>query len=301
MKYSNVILLIVGITIVSCSGKKQHQQPSKLPGITGIIGHIDQFKSKYVDARNIDIWLPPGYSENDTTRYDVIYAQDGQNLFDPKKSFTGIDWGLDETMTQLIDSNKIHPAIIVGIWNTPKRVQEYMPRKPLGQPYNNERFLGFVSQYGGQPLSDDYLKFMGDELKPYIDKHYHTLTGPSHTFIMGSSMGGLIALYAISEYPDIFGGAICMSTHWPIANGVTVGYVKDHLPSPQNHKLYFDYGTETLDAQYEQYQTIVDDMVKQAGYEYGINWVTRKFQGADHSERSWRKRVHFPLTFLLDN
>jgi predicted alpha/beta superfamily hydrolase len=112
-------------------------------------------------------------------------------------------------------------------------------------------------------------------------------------------MGGLISLYAISEYPDIFGGAICMSTHWPIANGVTVGYVKDHLPSPQSHKLYFDYGTKTLDAQYEQYQTIVDDMIKQAGYEYGKNWVTRKFPGADHSERSWRKRVHIPLTLML--
>ena len=119
------------------------------------------------------------------------------------------------------------------------------------------------------------------------------------TLVMGSSMGGLISLYAISEYPQVFGGAGCVSTHWPIGGYELVDEMAQILPDPATHRLYFDFGTETLDSTYEPFQHRMDDRLREAGYVEGVNWVTYKFEGAEHSERSWRERVHIPLEFLL--
>jgi predicted alpha/beta superfamily hydrolase len=119
-------------------------------------------------------------------------------------------------------------------------------------------------------------------------------------------MGGLISLYAICEYPKVFGGAACMSTHWlgtfstennPIP-AAFMAYLKNNLPSPKNHKIYFDYGSKTLDSLYQPYQQQVDAVMKAKGYT-AKNWMTKQFIGADHSEKSWNKRLDVPIVFLL--
>ena len=140
---------------------------------------------------------------------------------------------------------------------------------------------------------------MVTELKPFIDATYRTLAGPADTFVMGSSMGGLISAYAIAEYPDMFGGAACVSTHWPAADGAVIDYLAGHLPDPASHRLYFDYGTATLDALYEPYQQRMDAVMRRSGYVEGQNWVTLKFDGAEHNEQAWRQRAALPLQFLL--
>ena len=233
---------------------------------------------------------------------------DGQNQFDPKLSFIGVDWALDETMTRLIAEEKVREAIVVAVWNTPKRVQEYVPQKALlamvGTPREGST-RDAVGKFGinldkeDWRLSDAYLKFLVQELKPFIDKEYRTRTNRGDTFIMGSSAGAFISLYAISEYPDVFGGAACMSTHWPLADGALIDYFKDKLPEPATHKIYFDFGTETLDKGYEPYQLRMDAVMEKRGYRSGVNWLTRKFEGDEHSEKAWRRRVHIPLEFLL--
>lgn len=277
------------------------QTPQILPtpeGVTGNLKRHERFVSKYVDARNVDVWLPPGYEENRSKRFPVIYMHDGQNLFDPKLSFTGVDWGIDETMTRLIADGKIREAIVVGVWNTPKRFAEYMPQKPVvNSPL---RALNDVpASRRGQIVSDNYLKFLVTELKPFIDSSYRTSAGRKDTFIMGSSAGALISAYAMTEYPNIFGGAGGVSTHWPVGDGIVIDYLRDNLPEPGTHKFYFDFGTETLDAGYEPFQRKMDEVMRKAGYQEGSNWITRKFAGAEHSERAWRKRVDVPLIFFL--
>ena len=157
-----------------------------------------------------------------------------------------------------------------------------------------------------KPISDNYLKFLVTELKPFIDKNFSTKKDARNTFVAGSSMGGLISMYAICEYPNVFGGAACLSTHWPgifsMQNNPTpvafVIYLKTNLPDPKKHKLYFDYGTAALDALYEPAQLKVDAVMTDKGWN-SKNWITRKFEGADHSEKSWRKRLNIPLEFLL--
>ena len=151
----------------------------------------------------------------------------------------------------------------------------------------------------GEVHSDDYLRFIFEELKPFIDTNYPTLPDFLHTFMMGSSMGGLISMYALCEYPNVVAGAACLSTHWPIGEGISLRYFRSHIPPPGDHKFYFDYGTHTLDSQYEVYQKRADRILREKGYQPGKDWVTWKFEGADHSESAWQERVHIPLKFLL--
>ena len=149
--------------------------------------------------------------------------------------------------------------------------------------------------------SDNYLEFLVKELKPYVDAHFKTLADREHTFIAGSSMGGMISAYAISKYPEIYGGAACLSTHWVPLEGVFVDYFEKNLPDPITHKLYFDFGTRGLDARYEPYQNEIDQAMHRKGYKKGINSITKKVFEADHNEAAWHQRFHEPLIFLLSN
>jgi enterochelin esterase-like enzyme len=266
---------------------------------TGTVDSYQAFPSAHVPARNVDVWLPPGYADHPRTRYPVLYLHDGQNQFDPALSYTGVDWGVDEAMTRLIAEGRVREAIVVAVWNTPRRLQEYMPRKPVTGDSLAIGVEGFPPIPAASIDSDAYLRFLVDELKPFIDSTYRTRTDRDDTFVMGSSMGGLISLYAMAEYPEVFGGVGAVSTHWPIGDGVAVDWLAQHLPDPRRHRIYYDHGTATLDASYAPYQARMDAAMRAAGYTPGRHWVTRRFEGAEHSERAWRARVDEPLLFLL--
>lgn len=281
--------------------------------VSGKLERMENFKSNFVTARNIDVWLPQNYSSS--KKYCVLYMHDGQMLFDSETTWNKQAWDADDVVSKLLKDGKIQDVIVVGIasdGNT--RHIDYFPQKPFesltqnqqDSIYNANRSNGQSVFNNGKINSDNYLKFIVKELKPIIDKKYSVYTDQKHTFIAGSSMGGLISMYAICEYPSIFGGAACLSTHWPgifsvennpIPNAFFM-YLKTHLPNPKNHKIYFDYGTATLDAMYEPFQLKVDEIMKTKGFTYK-NWITQKFEGADHSEKSWNKRLDIPLLFLL--
>jgi predicted alpha/beta superfamily hydrolase len=162
-------------------------------------------------------------------------------------------------------------------------------------------------QFDGKKInSDNYLKFIVKDLKTFIDKNYSVYTDVKHTGIMGSSMGGLISMYAICEYPKVFGRAACLSTHWvgfrdfennPIPESFFT-YMQQNLPDPKNHKIYFDYGTETLDASYLKYEYRVDEVLKSKGYTIE-NYKNLEFEGENHSEASWQKRINIPIEFMF--
>lgn len=240
---------------------------------------------------------------------------DGQMLFDSTHNWNHQEWGIDETMSQLMADRTIRKCIVVGIWNAGKdRHAEYFPQKPFESlPVAfRDSLLTQVSRNPEKALfsrdvySDNYLSFIVTELKPMIDSRYSADPSASATFVAGSSMGGLISMYALCEYPDVFGGSACLSTHWPgifaVGNNPVpdafVAYLAQHLPDPATHKLYFDYGTETLDSLYEPYQQKVDSVMRLKGYDEN-HWKTQKFEGADHSENAWNSRFAIPVTFLM--
>jgi predicted alpha/beta superfamily hydrolase len=257
------------------------------------------FPSNHAPPRQVDVWLPPGYHADPEQKFGVLYMHDGQNVFNPDTAYTGVDWGVIPALERLVAADSVPEVIIVGIWNTEKRVAEYLPQRPFETPQGQLVLPRLEAEIGDSPHSNGYLRFLVEELKPFIDGRYRTLGDRAHTTIMGSSMGGLISLYALCEYPDLFGGAGCLSTHWPIVDGVILDYLSQFLPAPGTHRLYFDYGTAELDALYEPYQKEVDNLMRAAGYQAGKDWITRCFAGAKHHEQAWRERVHIPLAFLL--
>lgn len=293
-----LLLLFACLSLPACA-QPAAQAVKDRPGVTGRLLHHELFPSQYVAARNVDIWLPPDYDADAATRYPVIYMHDGQNLFYPKHSYTGDEWGVDEMMTRLIADGEIRPAIVVGIWNTPARIGEYMPEEAITTDMIATGVEGFAPVPRTDVISDRYLRFIVGELKPFIDDRYRTLPGREDTFIMGSSMGGLVSAYAIAEYPEVFGGAAALSTHWPAGDGCVIDWLAAHLPDPRTHRIYFDHGTQTLDAAYAPYQQRMDAAMREHGYVAGSNWMSRVFEGDEHAEKSWRARLDIPLRFML--
>ena len=278
----------------------------------GTLVHYPSFPSDLVEPRPVDVWLPDGYEESDSP-YPVIYMHDGQFMFDRPTSpyastwertkgliYGGVFWNVDETMARLIAKKQIRPTIVVSVWNLPnvKRRTEYMPQKPVTEEIG--RLLVAESDITREAItSDNYLRFLVSELKPFIDKTYLTKPDADNTLIMGSSMGGMISAYAVSEYPEVFGAAACLSTHWVLGEGAAVKWYKNNWPTAGNHRLYFDYGTKSIDADYEPFQKMMDAVMRQKGYRENEDWVTRRFEGASHRPKAWRERLHIPLIFLL--
>ena len=289
-----VLLLIAMLGLLSA--------PAQAQVAGGMLVQIPAFDSTNVVARQVSIWLPPGYDMS-KRRYPVIYMHDGQNVFDPATAYGGKTWGVAEALVAMK-----REAIVVGVWNTKLRGREYFPQKlfallPADQQANARQ------THGGEPLADAYLRFLVTELKPYIDRTYRTRPGPRDTSIMGSSMAGLISLYAMAEYPKVFGQAACVSIHWPLGNPeasdpdkITAAF-KTYLATskmrPGENRLYMDHGTLTLDSYYAPFAARMEAILPKLGWHRDSDWVSRAFPGTAHNEESWRARVDIPLAFLL--
>ncbi len=264
----------------------------------------EDFPSSYVEPRNIEVWLPKQY--NSIKSLPVLYMFDGQNIFHGKegwiKNSFNNGWQIDEILDSITLADESNSMIVVGIFNTGlKRFSEYMPSQPTKlfkkNILNQEEWENKgLEKYGS--TSDSLLKFIVFELKPFIDRTFNTKANRKNTFISGSSMGGLISSYALCEYPNIFGTAVCISTHWPALNGIYIEYLKENLPLPGKNNFYFDYGTKGLDSNYESFQNTVDSFLVEKGYIMNENWVTRKFNGHYHNEKYWKSRLKYPINFI---
>ncbi len=221
---------------------------------------------------------------------------DGQNLFDPRLSFTGVDWGVDESIVRLVQRGVIPPVIVVGVWNSPQRSYEYSP-------------------WHGAP---NYARFLIEELMPRVNREFRTLTGPRNTAVMGSSMGGILSFYLVTYHPDVFGACGCISTPfllseaWAQRNLLgmtrvehpdTVTYIErdiEHgLTPPSGVRYWFDYGTLGVDSLFAPTEELVRRWLLSKGLVEGRDFVMRRYDGATHNEAAWRARLEDPLTFLF--
>lgn len=264
-----------------------------------------QLTSNFVDERFIDVWLPMNY--NTKTKYNVLYMHDGQMLYDSTKTWNKKAWEVDETMGELLQQNKIPNTIVVGIWNNGlKRHAEYFPEKAFKNLNDSLQKQLLPLMNNGKLLANNYLQFLVTEVKPFIDRVFSTKPQQRHTFIAGSSMGGLISLYAMCEYPEVFYGAACLSTHWIgtfNANAEIPAalhkYVKESLPNAKRHKLFFNHGTAGLDAKYTPHQLVANQIVLAKGYTTN-NFKTEVVQNGEHSETDWAKQLPEILVWLLN-
>jgi enterochelin esterase-like enzyme len=260
----------------------------------------------------VTVWLPPGYDRG-SRRYPVLYMHDGQNVFFPKRSGFNKVWAADKAALQLIRVRKTAPFLIVAVDHPgPARYLRYFPTRVVSAPFA----AGIEAHAKGKLAGDSYLTFLADTLKPVIDGRFRTRPEPRHTAVAGSSMGGLISLYALAERADVFGKAAAVSTHSPLvdpdllarepamAAGVKADwtrYLATRLGAPQGRKLWMDHGTETLDAGYAPYQAVLDAGVAKAGWARGRDFESRVYQGTPHEENAWAARLPEVLGWLLSD
>ena len=264
-------------------------------GVQGTLVYWKDVASNHLPlTHHVGIWLPPGYDASE--RYPVLYMHDGQNLFDPRLTGSGEIWDVDDAIVRLVDSGTIPPLIVVGVFNTADRGLEYSP-------------------WHGAP---NYANFLIEELMPRVNESFSTLTGPDHTTVMGSSAGGLLSYFLVSNHPEVFGACGCISSHFPLSEAMvrnfsspeTAGETLDQTPFivrdiekglrvPKGVRYWFDYGTEGLDAQYHEPHKAVHAWLLGQGLEEGKDFVIRSYEGAAHNEQSWRERLEDPLTFLF--
>lgn len=251
--------------------------------------------------RPVNVWLPEQYEQNPSERFPVLYIQDGQMVFDHHNSKIG-GWIIHKTISALAVEEKITPPIVVAISSTLNRLIEYLPGKALDYQQGIDSFLSYASERlddTKREMSDKYVNWVVDTVKPTIDQQYRTLPEMENTALMGSSMGGMVSLYLLCEFPQVFSKAACLSTHWTILGDGMVAYLQDNLPDPGNHKLYFDYGDQGLDRDYGPWQAKVDALLNQKGYREGKDFASWSFPGEDHTTQAWSARIHIPLTFLF--
>ncbi len=249
------------------------------PGQAALKVYPDILSPQLRNYRDILVGLPPGY-EAGSGRHPVIYLQDGQNLFDPTTSYAG-DWGLVKTLDALSPDEP--QPILVGIPNMGRRRRyEYSP------------FRDIIHGGGG---GDRYLAFLVETVKPLVDASFRTRPGRSHTVIAGSSLGGLISLYGLFRYADVFGAASIQSPALWFADGAVLQFVED-MAGLAVGLVHLDVGTE------EGQEALLDvralrDLLVASGHRLGADLSYIEEKGADHDETAWGRRFRDALPFLL--
>ncbi len=303
----------------ACINRRQDDAPEPPPRAGRLVdlGEVASTNTRLL-PRTVAVWLPPGYDRERSRRLRVLYMHDGQNLFDSRIASGGVPWGMDEALAALIALGEVPPTMIVAVWNTPQRWYEYAPEAALRALPADVRAVADAEWAlpGADLVGDAYARFIAEELKPRIDKQFRTLPARADTFVMGSSMGGLASLYALCRRADVFGGAGCVSTHWPVTriagihdnpgappmialSAAVLGWFDANLPRSGGHRLYFDHGTQGLDRLYAPYQSRMDAIGVGKGYRADRDWLTHAVAGADHNEAAWNARLPVALKFML--
>jgi predicted alpha/beta superfamily hydrolase len=248
--------------------------------VVGSIKQLDRVASPQLgNERGLLVYLPPSYHDRPERRYPVIYMHDGQNLFDPATSFAG-EWAVDQTLEAASEDGV--EAIVVAIPN-------------MGSERSNE-YSPFLDEKNGGGKGELYLRFIAETVKPIIDADFRTLRDREHTGIAGSSMGGLISLYAFFRYRHAFGFAGVMSPSLWFADRAVLKWV-ERQPFAGG-RIYIDVGMK------EGQKTLDDvlrlrDILEAKGYRNLHDLMCVVDTAGDHSERAWARRLHRVLRFLL--
>ena len=255
---------------------------------------LHEFQSRiFRNTRFLRVWLPPGYDqpENSGRRYPVLYLNDGQNLFEPSISFTGVEWQVDETADRLIREGAVPPMIIVGIDNAGKdRFREYMPHRSL-QP--------MMLRVQGQK----YPNFLAKEVMPFVARNYRVAAGPENTGLGGSSLGALIALYTAAVRPGLIGHLLLESPSLWASNRQMIRESREIKRWPE--RVFLATGTAEAGRE-DKDRSMVDDVREMASIfrRAGLDDDRLRLQideGASHHESAWAKRFPDALAFLFGN
>ena len=250
---------------------------------SGQLRRHEQFPSRFLrNQRDLIVYTPPGYLDEPGRRFPALYLQDGQNLFDGATSFIpGQDWHVGQTADQYIQSGAVEPLIIVGMYNTKARIREYTPTH--------------VPKLGGG-RADRYAKFLIEEVKPFVDREYRTVSGPQNTGIGGSSLGGLVLLYLGLKHANIFGkiAALSPSVWW---NQLVIGRFVHSMDVEPRSRIWLDIGTREGPRIVRDVERFRDVLIEK-GWRLEQDLHYELVEGAQHNEAAWAQRVGPFLRFL---
>jgi len=246
----------------------------------------ENFGSAHLNSpRNVLVYVPPGYVEDAERHYPVLYMHDGQNLVRPDDAFGGVAWAVDETAQGLIQAGEVDPLIIVGIYNTPARVDEYTHVKATG---------GRMKGHGGR--ADQYGRMIIEELKPFIDSEYRTKPEREFTGLGGSSLGGLVSLYLGLKHPDVFSRLAVMSPSAWWANNQIIrdaARIGERLPL----RIWLDIGKKEGTRVKHQVRALKEILLAN-GWQIGADFAYFEIPEARHEESAWAARFGEVLKFL---
>ncbi|MCA9188344.1 MAG: hypothetical protein KDA99_22105, partial [Planctomycetales bacterium] len=247
-----------------------------------VTGHVESFVfAPFLGGRRCWVYLPPDYFES-TASYPVLYMHDGQNLFDQATSFAG-EWQVDEACELLIGNREIEPIIVVGVENSAARCDEYTPWAD--------------NSFGCGGGGDTYLQAIRDVLIPEVNQRYRTQTGHTKTYMAGSSLGGLITVYAGYEYDEVWGRIAGMSPSYWWANREMLNHAAAaSKPATLSH-FYQDMGT--AESGITNLRAMRDIAIGQ-GFMEGNDFLSVEAQGHAHNEFYWSLRMPDILRFLID-
>ena len=250
---------------------------------SGQLRKHEQFRSRFLrNQRDLIVYMPPGYADQSRRHFPVLYLHDGQNLFDGATSFIpGQDWHAGQTADRSIQSGAVAPLIIVGMYNTRARIREYTPTE--------------VPKLGGG-RADRYAKFLIEEVKPFIDREYRTLSSSQHTGIGGSSLGGLVSLYLGLQHSRIFGkiAALSPSVWW---NQQVIHRLARTAPVEPRPRIWLDIGTREGPRIVQDVEKFRDVLLEK-GWKFRKDLHYERVEGAEHNEAAWAQRVGPFLRFL---
>lgn len=265
--------------------------PGKSTRTGNIIVHRKFHSDELKNDRDIIVYLPPGYDDaaNAEQRYPVLYMHDGQNLMDSDTSFKGVEWQVDETAEKLIKDGKIKPVIIVGVYNSEQRAPEFTPT--------------ILASADGAASAEAYGKLVVEQIKPMIDNSYRTQPEGANTYLAGSSLGGVVTMAMLKQYPDKFAGAAIL-TPYMVLNDKPVGELwTGDLAFLKGKKLWIDMSDQKAD-HYPGKDPMAEAKAFTAKLSTGglaadKDFVFKEFPGTGHDEPSWQKRVDQILLYLF--
>jgi pullulanase len=275
---------IANRTLTPAAGQTYDFSVARWADQGSISGHVESFTyAPFLGGRRVWVYLPPGYDAT-SARYPVLYMHDGQNLFDVRTSFAG-EWQVDEACETSIGNGSLRPIIVVGIENGPNRITEYTP---WSDP-----------SYGGGG-ADAYLQAIRDQLIPEVDRRYRTLAGPNFRWMAGSSLGGLVSLYAGLAYSDTWTrvAALSPSLWWNNRQMITWASTRSRGGL---QRVYQDMGTAEGSAQYITDLRDMRTVFVSMGFGVNLDLLHVEAPGATHSETYWAQRTPGMLQFLAGN
>ncbi|MEL0260659.1 MAG: DUF2834 domain-containing protein [Aquiluna sp.] len=247
------------------------------------------------DQHRVDVWVPPTLN----AKTPVLLMHDGRNIFDEKESFTGKTW---EVLAALRDEVRGEPPLIAAVWglSDETRIRELSPQAISDRhPEFWDELPDEYKTTGTDSFGDSYVSLLADAVLPFVLERYEIEHDIERCAVMGASMGGLISLYTLGKRPELFGTAICFSTHWLFGKSVMVNELTDMLPDDGRHRIWTDSGTKELDEHYPPLHRLAAEVLLSKGYSEPERLVASIYPYTGHHESYWSRRVADALNWWL--